>query len=62
MNDGAYKRLAESILVAHQRRADSNCLCGGLMPGQSWARHVAELLDKAGAIRDRPPGKGDTHG
>lgn len=51
MNDGTYRRLAESILVAHQRRNDSNCLCGELQLGQSWAAHVAKILDLAGALK-----------
>jgi len=57
MTDFTYLRLAEAILTAHQRREDSNCLCGELMLGQSWAWHVAELLNEAGALRDRPPTK-----
>lgn len=56
MNDGTYRRLAEAILVAHQRRdGGGNCLCGALDLGESWARHVAEILAAAGALRDRPP-------
>jgi len=55
MNDGTYKRLAEAILVAHQRRSDSNCMCGELELGDSWAIHVVGLLDVSGALRDSPP-------
>ena len=55
MADGTYRRLAAAVLVAHQRRDDSNCLCGELRLGESWAGHVARVLDRAGALRDRPP-------
>lgn len=55
MGDDTYRRLTEAILVAHQRRADSNCVCGALRLGDSWAAHVAAVLDGAGALRDRPP-------
>lgn len=55
MNDGTYRRLAASVLVAHQRRDDSGCLCGKLKLGESWVDHVAEVLDAAGALRDRRP-------
>ena len=55
MNDGLYRYLATVLLTAHQRRGDSNCLCGRLQLGESWAAHVAALLDEAGALRDRPP-------
>lgn len=54
MADRTYRNLAESILVAHQR-ADGGCLCRELPLGASWAAHVAELLDRAGALRRRPP-------
>jgi hypothetical protein len=57
MGDPTYIRLAEAVLVAHQRRDDGNCLCGGLMLGDSWATHVAELLHAVGALRDGPPPK-----
>jgi hypothetical protein len=30
MSDSTYKNLAEAVLVAHQRRSDSNCMCGVL--------------------------------
>lgn len=55
MADLTYHRLAAAVLVAHQRRDDGNCLCGRLALGESWAEHVAETLDTAGALRDRPP-------
>lgn len=55
MSDGTYIRLATAVLTAHQRRDDSNCLCGELKLGESWAAHVAQVLDRAGALRDRPP-------
>ena len=59
MSDGAYKRLAAAVLVAHQQRANSSCLCGwGVAAaelGKSYAEHVAEVLDAAGALRDRRP-------
>jgi hypothetical protein len=52
-----YTDLARAILVAHQRRDDSNCLCGGLALGESWAAHVAEVLRVSGVLRDRPPAR-----
>lgn len=55
MADGTYRRLAAAILVAHQRRDDTNCLCGGLSIGASWSDHVAAVLDATGVLRDRPP-------
>lgn len=51
----AYRRLAEAVLIVHQRRADSNCLCGRLDLGESWATHVADMLAEVGVLRDRPP-------
>lgn len=54
MSDGTYRQLAASVLVAHQRRDDSNCLCGTLMLGESWANHVAWILDRAGALAAPP--------
>lgn len=58
MNDGTYRRLAASILIAHQRRDAGSCLCGWSELGHSHAEHVAEILDLAGALRT--PGKGTT--
>ena len=58
MNDGTYRRLAEAILVAHQRHdvgGVGGCLCGRLDLGESWAAHVAEILDQAGALSTGPP-------
>ena len=57
MVDTTYKTLAESILVAHQRIADYNCLCGELELGDSWVIHVTSILDMAGALRREPPKK-----
>lgn len=54
-NDGTYRRLAAAILVAHQRRDISGCMCGWSELGRSHAAHVAAVLDGAGALRDRPP-------
>lgn len=51
--------LATAVLTAHQRRGGGGCLCGRLKLGESWAAHVAEVLDAAGALRDRPPGRND---
>jgi len=51
-NDGTYINLASAILVAHQRRNDGNCLCGKLALGESWAMHVAILLNNVGALRE----------
>ncbi len=55
MNDGTYRRLVAAILVAHQQTATSGCLCRRLRLGDSWAEHVAEVLEAAGALRDHPP-------
>lgn len=55
--DGTYRTLTAALLVAHQRRDDGNCLCGGLGLGESWAAHVAALLDVAGALRTHPPAR-----
>lgn len=51
----AYRDLASAVLVAHQRRDPQSCLCGWSELGQSWADHVAGVLDAAGALRDWPP-------
>lgn len=51
MNDGTYRQLAAAILVAHQQTESSGCLCGKLSLGESWAQHVAEVLEFAGALR-----------
>ena len=50
MADGTYPQLAAAVLVAHQR-TDSGCLCGRLRLGESWPKHVAQVLDAAGALR-----------
>lgn len=55
MTDETYRNLASAVLVAHQRYDASSCLCGWSELGQSWADHVAAVLDAAGALRDRPP-------
>ena len=57
MNDGTYRRLAEALLVAHQRRDSGSCLCGWSELGKSHAAHVAVVLDVAGALKDRPPSR-----
>ena len=57
MNDGTYRRLAEAVLVAHQRRDSGSCLCGWSELGRSHAAHVAAVLEVAGALRDRPPSR-----
>ena len=57
MNDGTYRRLAEAVLVAHQRRDSGSCLCGWSELGRSHAAHVAGVLEVAGALRDRPPSR-----
>lgn len=49
--DPTYRRLAASILVAHQRKDAATCLCGWSELGHSHAEHVAEILDLAGALR-----------
>jgi hypothetical protein len=54
---GTYRRIAEALLVAHQRRNITFCLCGWSELGKSWAAHVAKVLDDAGALRKRPPMK-----
>lgn len=60
MNDGTYRRLAAAVLVAHQQIESSHCLCGRLRLGDSWAEHVAEVLEAAGALRQGPPPDGCT--
>lgn len=53
MNDGTYRQLAQAILVAHQRDGrTTGCMCGWLDLGKSWAEHVANVLDDAGALRE----------
>lgn len=43
---------AQLILVAHQRRDISSCLCGWAELGKSHARHQAAMLREAGLLRD----------
>lgn len=59
MPDLAYRNLAASVLVAHQRHR-GGCLCGWHELGKSHAEHVAEVLDVAGALRvpARAPARG----
>lgn len=59
MPDDTYRRLAAAVLVAHQRRDSTACLCGWSELGHSHAEHVAQVLHVAGALRDRPPQEGD---
>lgn len=54
-DDGTYRQLAESILVAHQRAEDGGCMCRDLPLGASWAEHVVNILYIAGALRRHPP-------
>lgn len=50
---GLVKGVAEGILVQHQRLAPpGGCACGWEALGESFARHVAEELDKAGVLRE----------
>lgn len=49
--DATYEDLAAAVLVAHQRRDAGSCLCGWSELGRSHARHVAEVLRVAGALR-----------
>lgn len=51
--DGTYRRLAAAVLVAHQRDGAGGCLCGWSVLGASWADHVAQVLDAAGALRSQ---------
>lgn len=51
MNDGTYRRLAEAVLVAHQRKDIGSCACGWSELGKSHAAHVAGVLDAAGALK-----------
>ena len=53
MADSTYVRLAEAVLIAHQRYKDG-CLCGWHELGRSHAVHVVEVLVTAGAIKERP--------
>jgi hypothetical protein len=50
MPDDTYRQLAAAVLVAHQRH-NGGCLCEKLRLGESWAAHVAAVLDAAGALR-----------
>ena len=52
--DRTYVDLAAAVLVAHQRYDAGSCLCGPLPLGSSHAEHQAEVLDAAGALRQRP--------
>lgn len=45
---------AELILVAHQRRDISSCLCGWAELGKSHARHQVTMLREAGLLSDKP--------
>ena len=50
MSDETYIQLATAVLVAHQRYK-GGCLCGWHELGKSYAQHVAQVLDAAGALR-----------
>jgi hypothetical protein len=45
---------AELILVKHQRRNISSCLCGWAELGKSHPRHQVAMLCEAGLLRDEP--------
>jgi len=49
--DTTHEDLTTAVLVAHQRRDSSSCLCGWDELGASHARHVALVLRAAGALR-----------
>lgn len=49
--DMTYEDLAAAVLIAHQRDGAGGCLCGWDTLGRSFARHVAEVLRQAGALR-----------
>ena len=57
MNDGTHRWLATDVLMTHQRRDSSSCLCGWSDLGKSHPEHVAAALEQAGALRtdDRAP-------
>jgi hypothetical protein len=57
LNSIIYRQLAHSVLMAHQRRSDSNCLCGVLELGDSHIDHLVDLLDTVGALRNDVPKK-----
>lgn len=59
MSDPSYRALAAAILVTHQQTSSSGCLCGRLRLGESWARHVAEVLDAVGALQVVPAHRKD---
>lgn len=43
-----------ALLTVHQRRDVGSCLCGWDKLGQSFAGHQAEVLYKAGLLKDLP--------
>ena len=45
---------AELILVAHQRRDISSCLCGWAELGKSHPGHQVAMLREAGLLPDEP--------
>lgn len=45
---------AELVLVAHQRRDISRCLCGWAELGKSHPGHQVEMLREAGLLADEP--------
>lgn len=49
--DTTYRNLATAVLIAHQRKDITSCLCGWAELGKSHAAHVASILDAAGALR-----------
>lgn len=42
----------EIILIAHQRKSYSSCICGWRKLGASHAGHQVEKLKEAGFLRD----------
>ena len=52
MAGSTYERLAEAVLIAHQRHK-GGCLCGWNELGKSHVEHVTNVLVTAGAIKEK---------
>jgi len=46
MNDA--EQMAEEVLIAHQRKDISGCICGWSELGRSHPRHQVEMIKEAG--------------
>ncbi|GLY08238.1 hypothetical protein [Actinoplanes sp. NBRC 101535] len=54
MDQDATVTAAQAVLVAHQRRDFSGCLCGWSELGKSHAQHQALKLAEAGLLATAP--------